>query len=206
MNVTSTGRRFQAVVSAVALLTLSTAAESANLLVNSNFDNPPGDLGGWSATGQFATPPPVWDGTQECCGTPASGSAKTSAFVIAASFLGQCIAVLPNTLYDLAAHVIANNTSITPTGARATMQLDSFVSTDCTGTSVQTQSTFVNQAAAWIQIGLPNFDSGPGAQSVRVQFSASSGGLSTGIVANWDNAAFGPSGTVPVKLQSFYVE
>ena len=82
-----------------------------------------------------------------------------------------------------------------------------YASTDCTGQAIGAGPSRTTQSTSWTRIAVPNTIAPSGAQSARIDLiSGPTGDAGSSVGMQFDGAFFGPSGTVPVELQSFSVD
>ena len=199
----------------------SSPAEAANELANATFSNASG-LEGWSlwAVGSGFTPcsaapdcGPFHFVADECCGAGASGSVEGTSQTGTAppTILAQCIAVPPGS-YDYGAWIRVTNLPA-GIGADKLPRVDVIWWTDanCTGTpSVAIPRPPGVDSPTWQSVGMGNIVA-PGApvatQTALIMFLVpNADDAATTVTARFDNAIFGPTGTVPVELQTFTVD
>lgn len=174
------------------------AAPLQDLLPNGGFDT---DIAGWSTLPPSGSSP-VWS-SEDCCGDSSSGSIELRAiaqFVVAGS---SCIAVLGGTDFDLVTMVDTR-----PTGGlfgQAGIQIRWYSDAGCTTETGSWQSWALGGQQGWRRFGTTT-TAPPDAMAAAIVLIAAGNGLSNGIDAFFDDIAFGESGTVPVRLQSFDVD
>jgi hypothetical protein len=183
------------------LIWTSLNARAQNLLTNGDFDNPPGNLSGWVAAGQTV---PIWDGSENCCGGAGSGSVFLSGTSTGAQ-ISQCVPVVDTHGYDLKARVEGTTVGTNPFASFTTMAIYWFAGLGCAGSVLDLQVVSQVIPAPWTSLGFSaSPPSGTGSASIVLSVPAAS--LSTSPQAHWDGVAFGPTGTVPVTLESFSVD
>jgi hypothetical protein len=174
-------------ISAVAALALAAAAPAANLIPDPEFDS---GTGNWTASSGTLT-------LDNSVGSPTAPSAHFVATAQASMTLG-CIASSEQNV-DIRANARVD------AGAFAVGNIWAFASTDCSGGVLGFGNEIFGFVfpGAWATYGgaktLP-----AGTQSVRIDFSFSSGQVPGGEL-HVDHVQFGPEGTAPVTLQSFDV-
>jgi hypothetical protein len=200
---------FQAVALLVPFLSLSIeSAQAQNLLVNGNFDNPPGDISGWAIeeiVSPMVSPGVTWDSAVNCCGTVSSGSAVTDTGLLQGERLIQCVPVSDAGSYDLVANLMFTAIGNVP---RASVAVQWFAQPLC-ATSIGSATTLLavtDSFSEWRTYGLPALLPPAGTQSALIILQADGGGHAAVGIAHWDGVAFGPATTVPVRLQSFAID
>lgn len=112
-----------------------------------------------------------------------------------------CIPAAGGTRYDLFAQIKIIS------GAAGSAGVIFFPETDCSGSSTfggVVQSTIVD--GTWRTISSVDFEAPSGTQSAQVFLTLGVGFPATQFLGFFDTVRFGPTGTVPVTLQSFEVE
>jgi hypothetical protein len=185
---------------------LATAAASAgaqNLMTNPDFS---ADLSQWTIrTTGSATVTYVSDS-----GSPAEGAVHLTATNGDTAQLKQCVALTATTLDLIAREYIAESVSVQTAGADVTV----YDQPDCVGNIVgffafnpePVTGYFQGTVApGWNQISAAHEDVSPfvPASALVSVFVVAAGGGSADYY--FDNVRFGPSGTLPVKLQAFDV-
>ena len=192
------------------------ATGAQNLLVNASFSSSSG-LSGWT----FLTDADIQNLTtiacsgtadcgsfqfspSECCSAPGSGSAKTSSSFFYGNVIAQCVSgVVAGSAYDFGAWMrITSVPGVLP--ALPGVRVMWFSTSDCSGTS---SSNFAGPPSApWERVG-EQAVAPLGAQSARFLLRAGQFGLQgSSVDSELDSAFFGPSGSVPVELESFSIE
>ncbi|MBN8481335.1 MAG: hypothetical protein J0L88_07080 [Xanthomonadales bacterium] len=200
----------------------ATPAFAQNLLVNPTFDSGMG-LSGWSWSPDVSRPDPsllvpctgsttcgrMELSIEECCAQPSGASATIGSSFYYPEGIEQCVTgIVPGLAYDFGGwmhiqqEVQPGDMPGTPmiwvlwSKTAACASSDDEVSTGAVWTS----------AMAWERRG-SSVVAPPGSQSARVALAAGATGLSGRYVNMWfDSVFFGPSGSVPVTLQTFVVD
>ena len=185
------------------------AAGAANLITNPDFAS---DLSGWTITGGGNT---TWNSNS---GSSTPGSIEMMASNGQVASARQCFAIAvpsgPSPNYDLIARRL-----ITPASAGTVTEADvNIIAWDtlgCTGTPlvgavinspVPVSGTFNGASTVlWNELSALNTPLTVGTQSVSVTIYVSAGAGAT-LDYLFDDIRFGPSGTTPVRLQTFEVE
>lgn len=169
-----------------------------NMLENGTFDT---DLSGWTADPGDT---PVWF-AEDCCGNVNSGSARLSVSVTESEALNSnCVGVTAGDSYD----VRAMTNTLPLLGAflsNAFVNVIWVADASCVGAGIAESTLNIDTTPGWRQVG-ETIIAPDGAAGVIVQLAAHGQGLSTGVDAYFDDVRFGPAGSVPVTLQSFYVD
>lgn len=177
----------------------ATSLPAQNLVTNPGFDS---DLDGWSMIHGSAS----WS-ADDCCGDANSGSASLPVVVGAMAMLNSaCIGVTPGASYDLV--VLAETLALPPdflsgSGTATVTWYDDMAS--CPYILVNEPGATFQPYTGWRSFGA-TFVAPATAAAVKVTLMAQAGGLSQGIDVHFDNVRFGPTGSVPVTLQSFEVD
>ncbi len=199
------------------------AAAAQNLLINAEFDATNG-LSGWTWLPDATLSGPGDPGTivcsgasdcgrmqysaDECCANPSSGSAKTTSSFFYREGIMQCVtAIVPDAAYDFGAWMRITSTPGFQPGL-PTAQVFWYSTADCTGSAISGNQDFAQTvSSSWLRSGVAQVTAPTGAQSARFLLIAGPVGLIGSYVdMEFDNTYFGPSGSVPVKLQSFSIE
>lgn len=192
-------RRMVQAVYLAALAGTAPHVHAANLLANSEFDT---DLSGWSVLTGNAE----WS-AEDCCGSPASGSASLPIVDAGHSIVASdCVAVDPGAAYDLV--LFAETLSIPPgfLDGHGTASVWWFRSGEaCLFASEASGNIEIPAANGWRSFG-STMTAPDDAVSARVALTAEIAGLSVAIDAHFDHVLFGPTGSVPVTLESFVVD
>jgi hypothetical protein len=195
-------RRMMMGVSVAILLAVVQAASAANLIANSEFDT---DLSGWS----MQTGVSEWS-PEDCCGSPTSGSASLPLIDTAsATLVSDCVDVTPGAAYDL---VLFAETRPIPPGflgghgvASVAWVRNGQSCIEALPASGQPQIDIPAEDDGWRSFGM-TVTAPADAIAARVTLFGELAGLSVAVNLHFDHALFGPTGSVPVTLQSFYVE
>jgi hypothetical protein len=183
-----TSKCFTAFVAALALQV--TAAQAANLVTNPDFTN---DINSWGNGVCNVATSFGWDGTD---GDPAPGSAHLSGSGPVCA-ISSCIANPPPTI-DLYANIRL------AAGLQATVFIREFSDAGCTSTlnaydpAFPTITTVDN---AWHQYSRTNYSLPAGTNGVQLIPH-----VAGTVDAHFDHILFGPTGSAPVRLQSFDVK
>jgi len=170
-----------------------------NLVTNPGFD---ANLDDWSMILGSAS----WS-SDDCCGNANSGSASLAVIVGGTVMMNSaCIGVTPGASYDLV--VLAETLAIPPDflsglGTATVTWYDDIAS--CPNVLVSEPGVTFQPDTGWRQFGA-TFVAPATAAAVKVTLMAQAGGLSQAIDVHFDNVRFGPTGSVPVTLQSFEVD
>jgi hypothetical protein len=188
-------RSIGTLVRIVGIAVFATSATAANLVINSDFAT---DTNGWA---NVSGTPLSWDGGT---GDPIAGSGHFLTSLSVFAYVTQCIAVSAPQNVDFYANVRATASGSGPFGPRE--GVDAYSDTTCTNAigsiaaMTQPLPDDIWHTVSALDLPLPS-----GTNSVLLTLSASSHGAS-GIDIHFDHILFGPSGTAPVRLQSFDVE
>jgi hypothetical protein len=198
------GRHAKHVAIGLLVLVAASPAYAQNLLANSNFDS---DLSGWtprttgSATATYSAD----------SGSPNQGSVHLSASNGDSAQLNQCVAISATNVDLIAREYITASSAVQ--GAAA--EVIAYDQPNCTGNPVGVVaanpvpvSGFLNGAAVtgWNEISALNqniSNDSPVSALVSLFITASAGGTAD---YYFDDVRFGPTGTTPVRLQSFDVQ
>ncbi|MEP6880733.1 MAG: hypothetical protein ABI866_02005 [Dokdonella sp.] len=202
---------------------MTRSASAQNLLTNAEFDSANG-LSGWiwlpdaTLTGPDDPGAIVCSGASdcgrmqysadECCTIPNSGSAKTTSSFFYREGIMQCvIAIVPGSDYDFGAWMRITSTPGFQPGL-PTAQVFWYPTADCTGSAISGNQDFaLTTSSNWSRSGVSQVTAPMGTQSARFLLIAGPVGLNGSYVdMEFDSTYFGPSGSVPVKLQSFSIE
>jgi hypothetical protein len=170
-----------------------------NLVTNPGFDT---DLDGWSLILGSA----AWS-SDDCCDDANSGSASFPLGPYGMGMLNSaCIDVTPGASYDLV--VLAETLALPPdflfgSGTATVTWYDDVAS--CPYIFLSEPGMTIQPGTGWRSFGA-TFVAPPTAAAAKVTLMAQTGGLSEGIDVHFDNVRFGPTGSVPVTLQSFEVD
>ncbi|MGZ7032065.1 MAG: hypothetical protein ACXVIJ_08840 [Thermoanaerobaculia bacterium] len=185
----------------IALPGTASRVGAQNLLQNGNFDT---DLSGWT---DITFPPPVWT-PDDCCANPDSGSVRLRGGGTFMPILASdCVAVTANSGYDV--RTMVNMVPFSPGDpypAGAALYVIWNAAPDCTGVEIDRQGILFSADPLGWHLASAHLVAPDGTNSAFVQLLALNGGLSSGINAYFDDVRFGPSGSVPVDLQSFTVD
>jgi len=193
------------------LLGLCETSFAANLLQNADFANaaPFANWTNYDVITPWLTPCPAAGpcGTfqnspgDECCGEPASGSAAAQ-FTSLASDMIQCVpGIVAGTSYDFGAWM----RTIPPTKqvpSRVTVIVWWISTPDCLGDVVGSSQSAAVTTTDWTRIAVPSQVAPATTQSAAFIIRNTSYSQPTEV----DSVFLGPSGTVPVELQSFSVD
>ncbi len=196
--------RFIRVVPGFVLATAAASVGAQNLITNPDF---PADLSNWATrTTGSATVTHVSDS-----GSPAEGAVHLTATNGETAQLNQCVAVTATTLDLIAREYIAQSVSVQTAGADVTL----YDQPDCAGNIVgffafdpvpETGYFAGTVAPGWNEISALQKNVSPflpASALVSLFVVAAAGGNAD---YYFDNVRFGPSGTLPVKLQAFDVQ
>jgi hypothetical protein len=187
---------------AAAFASISTSASAQNLVANPGFDS---DLSGWSVILGDGSWSPL-----DCCGNPASGSASITAGPGPSSgstLVSDCIGVTPGSSYDLV--VQAETLAVPPdflngSGIATVTWYDNGI--PCSDILAgDAGGLFIEAGTGWRSFG-KTFVAPATSVAAKVTLVVQGGGLSQAIDLHFDDIRFGPAGSVPVTLQSFYVD
>jgi hypothetical protein len=175
-----------------ALLLQCASAQAANLVTNPNFTT---DVNGWTNAGGL-----TWDASD---GDPAPGSAHITA-ATSGSSNSSCIVIAAPQNIDLFANIEVAS------GA-AFVEAVAFTDTGCLTGGTSFAFTATSSSSVWQQFSATNVALPSGTNSVLIQLFASlptvPGAAPVAPVdAHFDQIQFGPTGTLPVRLQSFDVK
>ena len=176
------------------------SADAANLVQNPTFD---ADIAGW-------TPVTNGGGTVAWAsgvGNPAGSIATTAASANMSALATQCIAISAPVNVDYLVDGFADNSS--GSGSRQ-ISATSFAGAGCTGANLGDlpagDISFPGTGWNGFQISTFNAALPATTQSVLLTIGSATG-ATTGIENyHFDNVRFGPTGTTPVRLQSFNVD
>jgi hypothetical protein len=173
----------------------ATSATAGNLVVNSDFAT---DTNGWA---NVSGVPFVWDGST---GDPAPGSGHFLSSLLSFGYVTQCIVVSAPLNVDFYTNV--RDTASGQDVFGPTASVDAYSDTTCTN-HIGSIAAMTQPAAddIWHTLSAIDLPLPSGTNSVSVTLSASAHDGS-GINVHYDHILFGPSGTTPVRLQSFEVE
>jgi len=197
------------------MLLSAQGAAAENLLTNPDFDGGKG-LIGWITKGGNVTCPMNTDcgrmyaSAAECCGRPDRGSASSTSALSQFDQLSQCVrGIESNTAYDASVWIQVPPPSGLNQAPKPSFSVGWYASTDCSG-PVLSSETMSARAGVWAQFSLPGIVSPAKVGSARFSLFASYHGKvnvgANAVRTDFDSAFFGPSGTVPVELQSFSVD
>jgi hypothetical protein len=202
-------------VTSLLLTTLALGrAGASNLLTNPDF-NESDQLAGWTwaaDNGQsFVCGPGSECGNMhfsnsECCGGSASGSVASNSAFFFLEELDQCVTgIEANTSYDFGVWIRLTSASGLEPGLPG-VGLTWYSSSDCTGPGAGGASQFV-APAVWTRVAMPGNIAPANSRSAKFSlYAGPTGDAGTSVGMEFDGAFFGPSGTVPVELQSFVVD
>jgi hypothetical protein len=201
---------------AVATFVGATDGFAANLLVNSDFDQT-ASMAGWTwiqvvdggesvACGTGATCGAMHFSTAECCGVGASGSVASNSSFFDAEALAQCVTgIVENTAYDFGAWIRLTTVPGMQPGLPGVL-VRWYSSNDCSGSALAFNGTSVGPVS-WSRTAFPMNIAPSGSHSAQFLLRAApTGDSGTSVGMEFDSAFFGPSGTVPVELQSFAID
>jgi len=197
------------------MLLLAHGAAAENLLSNPDFDNSKGLLG-WITKVASETCPMntecghMYASAAECCGRPGSGSASSTSALSQFDQLSQCVSgIESNTSYDASVWIQLAPASGLNQAPKPSFGVTWYASADCSGPALS-NATMSARAGHWAQFSLPGIVSPGKVGSARFSLFASYRGKqnvgANAVRTDFDSAFFGPSGTVPVELQSFSVD
>ena len=197
------------VLACVVFVVAALPAVGQNLVVNGAFDS---DTTSWN----FTTPGTfIRSNTLDADGNaPASGSgelANTSPLAFGTSFAGQCITtgVTGGSAYDWGAKIRFDTGNAQTATGRANVVVSFFDGPNCSGNNVggSTTSNFQSTTTdVWAQNEVLAFTAPPGSVSAWLTLFTNKVEATGTITVNFDNVVFGPAGTLPVELESFFVE
>ncbi|MEO7062559.1 MAG: hypothetical protein ABI082_02145 [Dokdonella sp.] len=207
--------RFIRLILPLSLFLFANGSEAANLLVNPDLDQANG-LSGWTWDSNGENPivcssaadcGNMHYSASDCCNKLDSGAVASKSSFFYTEELTQCIPdITANTSYDLGAWMRLT----TPSGFEAGlpyMGTGWYASTDCSGDEIGRTSLSSIDSETWTRIAVSNSVAPAGTHSARFLLIAGPTGLSgTAVDMEFDSAFFGPSGTVPIELQSFSVD
>ena len=197
------------------MLLLADGAAAQNLLNNPDFDQNKG-LTGWNTKMAVGTCPMNTDcghmyaSDSECCGRSDSGSASSTSAFSQFDELSQCVSsIQPDTAYDASVWIQVTPVPGPNQAPKPSLGVAWYASADCTGPNL-TSTTKSFKASVWKQFSLSGVMSPAKVGSARFSLFATYQGDriigGSAVRTDFDNAFFGPSGTVPVELQSFSVD
>jgi len=194
--------RVSVCVAIAALASVSPPLPAQNLIANPGFDS---DLSGWTVILGSASWSPL-----DCCGNSGSGSASLRAGPGGTGptyLVSDCITVTPGSSYDLV--VRAETLAVPPdflagSGTATITWYDNGVPCSNVLVTVEPGVSFGTDAG-WRSFGT-TFIAPATVVAAKVTLIAAGGGLSQAIDVHYDDVRFGPSGSVPVTLQSFDVD
>jgi hypothetical protein len=197
------------------MLLLAHGAAAENLLSNPDFDGNKGLIGWITKAGSETCPMNtdcgrMYASTAECCGRANSGSASSTSALSQFDQLSQCVrGIEPKTSYDASVWIQLTPASGLNQAPKPSFSVAWYASTDCTG-PVLSSETMSARAGAWAQFSLPGIVSPAKVGSARFSLFASYRGKpnvgTNAVRTDFDSAFFGPTGTVPVELQSFSID
>lgn len=189
---------------------------AANLLVNADFDQAT-SMAGWTwinldeaskieICGTGTTCGSMHLSTAECCGIAASGSVASTSPLFNALALTQCVTgIVENTAYDFGAWIRLTTASGFEPGLPG-VGIRWYASNDCSGVSLSSNGQSV-APENWSRTAVPANTAPAGSHSAQFLLSVGpSGDSGTSVGMEFDSAFFGPTGTVPVELQSFVID
>ena len=177
---------------------LTARVDAANLVPNPNFDS---DVSHWSVVSSSGTL--TFDGTD---GSPNPGSARLVAADVTTVGFAQsdCMVVDASQNFDLSAMVKLNNLDSTGAFVLAYLYPDNACNGNASiGPSFDTSGLAIG---TWAYFYSDNQTLTTGTNSARIVLSTGEGALTTPIDVSFDTIRFGPTGTTPVRLQSFGVD
>ncbi|GAA0713947.1 hypothetical protein [Dokdonella soli] len=192
-------KRIWLVALALAMSTGAAGVGAANLLVNPDFNT---DLGGWGTTNasQGTT---TFDGT---AGSPAAGSVLLSGVACCTVQVSQCVPVTAGQSYDFGANLIEGPTAPGQSGDGTGVDLHWYTDAACATAYISQNVLQPAISSTWARYGQGSVVAPAGAQSVWFRiYQYNFKGLAN-LTSHADHAFFGPSGTVPVELQSFSID
>ncbi len=186
----------------VALLAFAGTSTAQNILVNPHFDS---SVSGWS----FTTPGTfTWDSSLDASSSPTSGSARLanmSPVGYGTSFAAQCVAVTGGSKYDVSVQIRVPSGQV-DTGYA--MLLVGFLDgASCSGSFVGSLPTpHVTPATtdAWVLVQSVGQAAPATAVSAQAMLWINKVESTGSLVANFDDAVFGPAGTVAAGPFQFY--
>ena len=159
------------------------SAEAANLVTNPDFTS---DVSGWTVNALS------WDGAD---GDPAPGSAHFVTPVEGTTDNSACIVIAAPQNIDLLDNIKVASGSVA-------VNVISFTDTNCANSPSFFTGTPITATSTWQQYSVTNVALPNGTNSVLIQLTSTFPG---GSDAHFDHILFGPSGSAPVRLQSFDV-
>lgn len=179
------------------------AAPAQNLLTNSEFDE---NLSGWTITASDSEANASWDATT---GSPGVGSLVLDVHGgMRGVTASQCLDLLPQSV-DFATRFTADRAGGLASDFFGVIAVWDQPGCDAGGGAsvVACSKQFPNVTGGFAETSIGNCALPPSTKSVRVSIIASSGFMVGDYISgHFDHVRFGPSGTVPVKLQSYYVD
>ena len=191
----------------VALSLQALSAHAGNLVLNSDFDAAQ-QISGWGSS-HTGTGSVTWSATD---GSPAAGSLELSAPSPSDTARATyCITPIASQAVDFILRSVVLASS--GTGNGSDMQFAAFDTAGCSGTKLGTFFTSTFDAPIpgippnWAEFFGQNITLPPATASVEIELDVSAGasaGSSNTVL--FDDIRFGPTGTTPVRLQSFDVQ
>lgn len=186
----------------VPLLALALAGNvhAANLLVNPNFDT---DANSWQLS-ESSQGSSFFDAAT---GDPAPGSVEFNGVACCTVQVSQCVAVTAGQAYDYGAELIQGPIAPAPqSGDGIGLDLHWYNDNACATQSTLIDTLTPDVSGTWTRYGHGNVVMPVGAQSVMFRIRQYNFAALPSLTSHADSAFFGPSGTVPVQLQSFNVD
>jgi len=200
------------------LLICAFDARAANLLINADFSD---GFSGWSQADNSSSPTfaiaPCPGGSEcgifqndaldDCCGQSPPAEIRSASSLFYTRAIVQCVSsIAANTAYDYGAWMRITTASGPQPGVPNVFVLW-YPTSDCSGQYGAIGPSALTEAPTWTRVANSVVVSPTDAGSVLMVLSAGPYGDSgTQVGMAFDGAFFGPSGTVPVELQSFFVD
>ena len=159
------------------------SARAANLVNNPDFTS---DINGWTGSGLS------WDSSD---GDPSPGSAHLITAVPGTTVDSTCIVIAAPQNIDLFVNIKVASGSLNVNAL-------SFTDTSCMGNLNGFTGTLITAPSTWQLSSVTNVPLPNGTNSVLLQVVSSTLGSTD---AHFDHVLFGPTGSAPVRLQSFDV-
>ncbi|HKE49022.1 MAG TPA: hypothetical protein VKB52_13240 [Rhodanobacteraceae bacterium] len=187
-------------MASVALMPMAMAHAGGDRVVNGAFVT---DLSGWSANAPSGVSFDAADGA------PLAGSAHLVAPAATTVFLSQCVAFTPAGPIDFFGSSLALAASGAPS---AVLRYTEYDNATCNGSVLGAFNAAVvgtesgSGGTTWTRWGLQNAPLSASTRSVLIGIYAIASQPGDALDILWDHIQFGPSGTLPVELESFTIE
>jgi hypothetical protein len=196
-------RRLRALFLVTAILGPAASVAGQDLIVNGHFHT---DINGWTLIGIGTQ---AWD-PLDWQGNPSSGSIRvtnTDPVANQVTGSGQCILLTPSGTYEAGGHVRFPSGQVAfGGGVIGVLWFDNPTCTNPPLSSVSTPTVFSTTTNTWVESFTAGLVAPPGTIAVGVGPAVGKAGAGGSLAGLFDRVRFGPTGTTPVRAQSFTVE